>query len=131
MNFVSDCGMGPNVATSSGRIAARALGNVEDLHDLVAVVVNDLDGDLVPLSGGREGARGGLVHRFPSFRIDVRLERHLEPLIGVVAPSEVAMTHEERLAVVVGVDHPESDLAGVIASYFARRRVVDVNTLQV
>ena len=112
-------------------LSPRALpSDLEDLHDFVAVVVDDLDRDLAGL-GLRERARDGLVERLPGVLVDVCLERSLEPLVRVVAAREVAVPDEERLLVVVGVDHPQRDLVGVVAAHLAGRRVVDVDALEV
>jgi hypothetical protein len=46
MNLVSDKGSGPRHAAVSRDGAVDNLGNVEDLHHFVAVVVDDLDHDL-------------------------------------------------------------------------------------
>jgi hypothetical protein len=39
------------------------------------------------------------------------------------------VTHEEALAVVVGVDEPAGDVVGAVAAHLSRRRVVDVDAI--
>src|SRR5262245_44699629 len=90
------------VAGSFSATRVQWSAQFEDLHDLVAVVVDDFDGDA---AGFRtvEGAGLGAIQRGPGVRIDFGLERRLESLVWVVAAGEVAMPDEERLVVVVGV----------------------------
>ena len=90
----------------------------EDLHYLVAEVVDDLDGDA---AGGRtvEGAGGVAVEGLPGVAVDFGLEGGLERLVGVVGAEEVGVADEEALLVVVGVDEPAGDAVGAVAADFA------------
>ena len=85
--------------------------NVEDLHDLVAIVVDHLDRDL-PGLGPCERPGLGRYRLCPRVLVDVGLQSPLEPRVRVLAASEVAVADEERLLVVGSVDHPQGDLVG-------------------
>ena len=71
------------------------------LHDLVAEVVDDLDGDAAGLGFG-EGPRGVATEGGPGFPVDLGLEGGLEGLVGIVGAEEVGVADEEALLVVVG-----------------------------
>src|SRR5581483_3501967 len=93
--------------------------DVVDLEYFVAVVVDHLDGDL-PRLRAPERPRLRRVQGRPGRLVDVRLERGLQALVGVVVPGEVAVPDEERLAVIISVDHPQRDLAGAAGPDLAR-----------
>ena len=85
---------------------------------------------ILPVSGFGNGRETRSVERGPGVLVDVGLERGLQPLVRVLAAREVAVADEERLLVVVGVDHPERDLVGVAAADLAGGRVVDVDAAE-
>src|SRR4051794_29135208 len=60
----------------------------EDLHHLVAKVVDDLHGNAT-VAGLVERAGRVAVERCPRLRVDLRLERRLERRVGVVRAEEV------------------------------------------
>src|SRR4051794_22228334 len=94
-----------------GRLLHRKNSDRVDLQDLVAVVVDDLHGDL---AGRRrvEGLAPGTVDRLPQSFVDLGAEGPLELLEGLVGPEEVGVADEEALAVVIGVDEPTGDVVG-------------------
>jgi hypothetical protein len=80
-----------------------------DLHHLVAVVVDDLDRDPAGLRA-REGSADGRVHRRPRLLADVGAEGAAELVVRVVGAGEVGMADEEGVAVVVRVEEPTRDV---------------------
>lgn len=85
---------------------------------------------ILPVGGRSNGSDTVRYRAAPRIRIDVGLECSLELLHGVAAAREVAVAHEERLVVVIGVDHPERDTVGLAAAHLSRRGVVDVHAVQ-
>ena len=100
----------------------------EYLQDLVAVVVDDLDGDLAGL-GRVEGAAGGGVQGRPGGFVDFGAEGALELVVGLAGAKEVGVADEEALAAVVGVEEPAGDVVGGAAADLAGGGVVDVQAL--
>ncbi|NLS92977.1 MAG: hypothetical protein GXX96_12550 [Planctomycetaceae bacterium] len=80
------------------------------LENLVAVVVDDLDGDPAGFGFG-EGAAGSAVELAPGVFVDVGAQGSFEFLIRFVGTSEVGVSDKETLAVVVGVDEPARDIS--------------------
>src|SRR5690554_4076773 len=83
--------------------AAGAALHLVDLEDLVAVVVDDFYGDSARLWLWKGTAHRG-VQGLPSFLVDLGSKGALQPLVGLVAASEVGVAHEEAFLVVVRVD---------------------------
>ena len=90
--------------------------DVEDPHDLVAVVIDDLDHDLPPGSWTGKGTaprgRQGCPHVF----VDVRAKGPLELLIGLVSAAKVCVPDEETGRAIARVDEPTCDVVGRVRS---------------
>jgi len=84
----------------------RRLDEKHLLH-FVAEVVDDLDANAPPFRL-RERTRNGGVQLGPCGLVDLRLERALEPVIGIVA-HEIGLAHKEAFLVVVVVDDRLTD----------------------
>jgi hypothetical protein len=88
-----------------------AVRDREDPHDLVAVVVDHLDGDL-PRRWHREWTRGGGLDRRPGILGDVGTEGPAKLLVGIARAEEVGVADEEALAVVGRVEELARDVVG-------------------
>ena len=80
-----------------------------------------------PEAGRGKGPGGVAVERGPGVEVDLRLQRRLERLVGVVRAQEVGVADEEALLVVVGVDEPAGDAVGAVAPHLAGVGVEDVH----
>src|SRR5579872_968274 len=104
------------------------LSHPEYLHNLVAKVIDDFHCDATA-RGPRERTRGVGIERRPGLLVDLRLERCLEALVGVVRAQEIGVADEEALLVVVGVDEPGGDAVGIVRADGARIGVEHVDTV--
>src|ERR1700682_6271720 len=77
----------------------------EDLHHLVAQVIDHLHGDAA-LRWFVERARDVAVQSPPGFRVDFRFQRRFQRAVGVVCTEKVGLADKEAFFVVVGVDQP-------------------------
>ena len=89
--------------------ASREKLNLKHLQQLVAVVVDDLDGDFAG-GGRREGAACGGVEGGPGGLVDEGPECPLELVVGLVGPGEIGVAQKEALAVIGGIDEPAGDV---------------------
>jgi hypothetical protein len=105
-----------------------SLLNTVHFEHLVAVVIDDLDGNL-SRRGRLEGVTLGAVEGGPLGLVDLGAEGALELAVGVVGAEEVGVADEEALAVVVSVDEPAGDVVGRGTADLAGRRVVDIDAL--
>jgi len=95
------------------------------LHNLIAIVVDHLHGDLaLPGAfafGGVEGAADGGVEGGPGGFVDLGAKGALELVVWFVAAGEVGVTDEEAFVVVVRVDESARDVVGGVRAYLLHR----------
>ena len=80
-----------------------------------------------PGRGAGERTRDVAVESRPGGRVDLRLEGRLQRLVRVVRAQEIGVADEETLLVIVGVDEPAGDAAGIVAADLAGGGVEDVD----
>ena len=78
------------------------------------------------LSKGREVSLRSVSHASAS---DLRLERRLQRLVGIVRAQEIGVAYEEALPVVVGIHEPAGDAVRPVAAHLARVRVKHVDSV--
>src|SRR6516162_381011 len=100
--------------------------NRVDFEHLVAVVVDDLHGDLAH-RGRIKGITLRAVERCPLGLVDLGLEGALELAVRVIGPGEIGVADEEALAVVIGVEEPTGNVVSRATPNRAGRRVVDIH----
>src|SRR6266540_69065 len=97
-----------------------------DLQDLVAIVVDDLHGDLALLRRVEGDAPGSVQLRL--FRlVDLGPQHALQLLVGLLSAEEVGVADEEALVVVVRVDEPAGDVVGAARTNLAGGRVEHID----
>ena len=63
-----------------------------------------------------ERARGVVVQRLSGLRVDLRLQRRLQRLVGVVGAEEIGVADEAAVFVVIGVDEPAREALGTLST---------------
>ncbi len=67
--------------------------------------------------------------RGPCFLIDFGFESGLEGFVRIICAEEIGVTGEETLLVVIGIDKPSGNIAGVIATDFASVGMKHINAI--
>ena len=67
--------------------------------------------------------------RGPGFLIDFGFEGGLEGFVRIVCTEKVGVTGEETLLVVIGIDEPAGNIAGIVAADFASVGMKHINAI--
>jgi len=105
-----------------------SIGHREHLEHLVAVVVDDLHGNLAGCRPVKRAA-GGRIEGGPRRLVDFRPQRPLQFVVRFLRAGEASVADEEALAIVVGVDEPAGDVVGRGVANLPGGRVVYVQAL--